>query len=819
MNRRVMAFALGLGLSCGPTTATIDEGDVRGELSSALTTEERLKVLRSIQVRERDASRALQKVIDPRLEAFRDQRSKERLISALVKKNPNDPYLTIVRASAAKDEALVKSLQSTADALAKKHLAVLDELAAELQKQRLAALPEATRTGKSGEFPLHVAVADFSWSLSRRLPTLHTEVQSLRKDVRCAGDLIIDGTLDRYLRATLDESDEAALRAMKMFQQQLSCLSARQLRVLEDKLVTQVDITLAHQLGKTIAPEFASRFRQLVAAPILLLADQTRAFSASKPGLKWLQKNQPALVLAAKSRGSLLHRAGLYVIDPRAKDLLIISSKGQRSPKGNTLLALRDPKGEWTTNLLPAFLEALTSPCYGADLVLEGTQAKGEGLTCDVGCGAATKDTARLGKGLTRGLVSSPSAQKACPTTGTTAGGGSGTGSSGSGNPGSGGVTIGAGAQRTGCVMDAVMGDRADTVGKVVSCLSALHPGSGAMTSPTVGLGGGTSCRPSVASNDPDDLTPGEIDAMGGSDDGTRTYTACDEAGQCRRFYERTEDDGTVTTTDHKGNVIDNSLPGESPNLPGNGTGTGGGTGGTGTGGGAGSGGTPSGTGGSGGSGGSGGTGGGSGSTGGGTGSGSTGGGSGGSGGGGGGGGDDDDTSEQDELDAQGNPHNDNGEDQCGTEPQCRESAAGSCDRESGSCSGGCTGNDLGTAFAACVSDVPERSNPVTPGGGDPNVIYPAPDTSAPSGVGGILACAAGGTPAINTCARNSVALCPDTDASCACSKRPVVNAGMLDSSMCQAVQCAGQMSSSSEALMSGASGLSDCGCTSVLGG
>ncbi len=806
MKRKVLTLALSLGLSCGPTTA-VEPREELGEASSALSTEDRLKVLRGLQERERTASRELQKVVDPRLQTWRDQVAKERLVRALTKKNPANPHIAVVRASAAKDANTVKLLSTSAGLLAKKHLASLDELAAELQRQRVVASSEVTLTGKSGEFPLHVAVADFSWSLSRRLPTLHSEVQTLRNDARCAGDLIIDGTLDRYLRATLDERDEAALSAMKKFQQQLNCLSARQLRLLQDKLVSQVDITLAHQLGKTVAPEFTSRFRQLMAAPILLVADQSRAFDSKKPGLKWLQQHQAQLVLAAKSRGSLLHRAGLFVVDRRAQDLLVISSKGQRGSNPKTLRAVRDVRGEWSTNLLPAFLEALTSPCYGADLVLEGSGTAGEKLRCDVGCGAATKDSVRLGKGLSTVLISSPSAARACPSTGTPLAG-SGTGSSGSGNPGAGGVTIGAGSERAGCVMDAVMGDRADTTGKVVSCLAALHPGSGGVARPSVGMSGGGSCRPDAAQGSLDELTPEEIDSLGQSDDGTRTYEVCDAAGNCERYNETTEDDGTVTTTDADGNVVDNALPGESTTLPGNGA-TGGGsgtTGGTtaGTGGGSGAtGGTTGGTGGgSGTTGGTGGTGGGSGSTGGGT-----------------GGGGGSDSSEQDELDAQGNPHNDNGEDQCGVNPQCREPATGSCDRETGSCSGGCTGNDLGTAFAACVSSLPSRTNPLRPGQVDPNLIYPTPDTAPSAGVGGILACAAGGTPSINTCAKSSVALCPEGNASCACSKKPVVNTGLLNPTLCQSIQCAGAMTTSAEALMSGPTGLGDCGCTSVLGG
>ena len=344
------------------------------------------------------------------------------------------------------------------------------------------------------------------------------------------------------------------------------------------------------------------------------------------------------------------------------------------------------------------------------------------------------------------------------------------------------------------------MNDRLDATGKLVSCLSALHPGAGATGTPSLGVSGGRSCGANVADGDPN---PDDLDS-GWDDDGERAVQMCDAVTrQCETYTERQEEDGSVTTTDSEGTVVGNVPAGEaSPADPGTTGPSGGGSGSTGGGSGA----TGSGSGATGG--GSGATGGGSGATGGS--SGATGGGSGGGGGSG--------NSEADELDGQGNPHNDNGEDQCGTEPQCREPGTSQCDPDVGSCSGGCTGNDLGTAFMECTSTLPGRSAPQPIGHVDPRVIYPAPDTTTGSGMGDLLACTAGGTPSVNTCTQQSVALCTSDKPSCMCGKSPVISPGVLQQDFCQSMQCAGAASTRGEALMSGPSGISDCGCSSVMG-
>jgi hypothetical protein len=667
-----------------------------------------------------------------------------------------------------------------------------------LPSARVAAQPEALSTNKSGAFSLRVAAADFSWGLAEQVPRLHTEVQSLWSDPRCRGDLVVQGTLDAWLDAALAEDDLAAFGAVQALQQQLSCLSQRQLRLLEGALVLQTELALGRMVGTKSAPAFASRFRQLMAVPIILVADQVRAFSWGKPGLRWVLDHQPELTLAASLQGSMLFRTGVFLHDPRRSQLVAISSKGvraserQKSTLGTKLLGARDAKGSWSTNLLPLVIQALSSPCYGVDLVLDGTGASGERLRCDTGCAAAREDHSVLGKGLTTVVSPSNLAQQSCGANGSSPSP-SGGGSSSRTTAGTGGVTVGSASTRAGCLLEAVKGQGGAE--QVAACVDALHPASGAAGAGRPGLSGGASCNPIADGTNEFGLSPEEIDHLGDDPDGMRTFHVCDRSGACTEYAEWVDDDGYYhqlnTTT---GEETTSTEPGGS--VVNGGTGGGSASGGTG-GSGSGTGGSGSGTGGSG-SGGSG--------SGGGTG---TGGGSGGDGVCAGGG-----------WPCEGET---GGDDECADDVDCGEEALESCDPESGTCSGGCTGADQAViAFGECVAGTPDRTGKVVPPGGvDPRIIYPAPeDTSGAFPASALLACAGGGAPLDSTCAQQSVMLCREDQPNCNCA-RSAVTGPAVSPVQCDLVQCASSSSAraAGEGVMAGPSGLSSCGCTSVTGG
>ncbi len=797
-----VVVALGLATGCGPDVTGMVNDDL-SEVRQSLTQSAHLQALSSAQKAERGASRQLQLLVEPRLQRALDQRSRRRLMKGLEAKDPKHPLLKEVRQSVADEDAAIASVKADVAARQAVHRQQVKTLAAALTAAATVAQAAAAAVGKSGAFPLEVAVVDFTFGLSLRVPTLHTEVQSLWSDPRCRGDLIIEGTLDTWLRAVIAEKDLEATTAAEAFQHQLSCLSQRQLRRLEAAMVVQTEATLA-RFGGASAP-FGDRFRQLMAGPIVLLADQTRPFSFDKPGLTWLARHQKALSLAAAQQGSLLFRAGLFVIDPRRHALLAINSKAQRasaqkSPLSTRLMVLRDTKGAWSTNLLPAFIEAITSPCFGADLVLEGTGVAGEKLTCDLGCGPARKDAAILGRWFTRTVLPSLIASKDCGSGGgaAPAAGGS-TSGDGSARAGGGGVTIGAAAARTDCVMDAVMNDRPSGVRDLLACLSTTHPGSGTSGLLTTGVSGGPSCNPSVASGADSD--------WGFDENNERVFSnGCDrQTGQCEHqyleYYDPADGKYHLVDVDTEEEVAVHAEPADpndplTPDQGGSGNaGSGGGTAGSGSGGGTAGSGSGGGTAGSGSGGGTAGSGGGSGS----------------------GGGGGTNTCEGGGWPCEGEGSSDD----CDNDPGCRNGEAEHCDPEAGSCSAGCTGQDNATAFAECAFGAPGSSGTTEsiPGVIDPNVILTGPDdvTPGPGNPAGIFACMGGGVGANFSCARQSIMLCPPESPNCGCA-RSVTTVPNLSVSQCEAMQCLNASVAGGEALMSAPTGAGACGCSSVLG-
>ncbi|MBL8950363.1 MAG: hypothetical protein JNK82_06280 [Myxococcaceae bacterium] len=813
MKRQQLLIALALLIGCGPQELAPDTET--SAASQGLTPAGHLAALAQAQKNERSAAHALQLLVEPRRRVAQDLAVKRMLITAIEKKSPGDPRLKVARDSAEDDAKRIADTKSQVANLQTKQRDAAKKLEAALVDARAAALPQLVTVGTSGAFPLTVAVYELSRGLSRQVPSLHTEVQSLWADPRCAGDLVIQGTLDRYLKAALLENDAQALPLIEALQQHLSCLSQRQLRLLEGALVLQTELTVERMLAGRSAPAFASRFRQLMAVPILLVADQTRAFSTSKPGLNWLLLHGKTLAAAAAQQGSLLHRTGLFFLDPRTGRLVAITSKGQRATEdlksalSTRLLVMRDAKGGWTPNLLPAVLEALTMPCFGVDLVLDGTGLVGEKLRCDTGCGAARSDHLVLGKGLSTPLLVSSAAAKKCGPNGSSpppGGAGSpGGGSSGSGSKaGGGGVSIGSSATRASCVLDAVRGDRSEA-SRILECTAALQPGSGATGEVGGGVGGGASCNPFAE----------------GSDDGRYTFQMCTVRGGPCETYVRRQDDTDPNTYNFyvvvEGTEVviyntDNPdmFPGDPASGAGGGTGsTSGSAGSSGTnpGGTAGSG-SGSGTAGSG----SGTAGSGSGTAG--SGSGTAGSGSAGSGGSGG----------SDGTCAGGGWPCEGETSDCADDPECNSGGAEDCGMESGSCNNGCTGgDDPSTAFAQCMGWLPSRGGtPVPPSQPDPGTILPAPDDTGTSTFPGsaLLSCAAGGAPIDSTCAGQSVMLCAEEKPNCNCPRTGVVVPN-LPVAQCEAMQCANMSASAAagEAVMSSPMGAGACGCSSVLGG
>jgi hypothetical protein len=166
----------------------------------------------------------------------------------------------------------------------------------------------------------------------------------------------------------------------------------------------------------------------------------------------------------------------------------------------------------------------------------------------------------------------------------------------------------------------------------------------------------------------------------------------------------------------------------------------------------------------------------------------------------------------------------DDGDGQCSVNPMCQSpNGSQSCDEESGSCSGGCTGRDADvSAFNECVTDASTPSSPSTPTSGlsvPDTLVNPTPDSNGFTSMidAGLLACMAGGTPVGSACAGTSVRLCTEESPSCGCGVDVSVAPPPAGVS-CSQINCVSN-ASLGEAAEGVPSGVGACGCQSVMGG
>jgi len=796
-----------VGCSSGPAdpgtagaTADSEEALTSATFDAEIkASEQRLVGLRSAQKAEREAAVVLGKDMARQRRTLEEAVLGRVLVAArIVSKKPKAEVAAAASAYAADRATLLAARKSIADhqATHKKQRLALE---AQLGTLRATARKEANVSGGSGVFALSVLSADYTFGMSRRLPSLHTEVVTLRDTATCRGDLALEGMLDAYLRAAVFEDEAGVAKQIGRMQTQLSCLSARQLRALEAAMVAEIDTTIARVLGKEGALA-ATRFRQIVALPLLLLADQNRALAGhTKPGLRWLAKHRAELVAAAATPGTVLHRQGLYLLDPRTRKVVPVGSKAQRAGElsklaaGTKSLVFRDTKGALSTNGLPGLVEGLLQPCHGVDLVAVGSAGAATAFTCDVGCGLAKGDAAKLAVPGISARAPSDAASAKCGS-----GGGGGGGSPSADTPaGTGGVTVGGGTSRTQCALGELTADRPGAA--TLACAASLHPGAGALGG-LVGSArsGGPSCKPTVGIVFNGEVVEKKSRLVASVTEGDTTWDVYESEDGTLTFVNEADDSDTMRMTKEEAAaampaVADalneagadapadppptqptgGAVPADSPPAAGN-------PGGAGfvlaaivasaiT------------------------------------------------------------TALSETLEALEFMMQSDGSDteQCSVNPQCMEtSTPQDCSPEQTSCSSGCTGADgAATAFAECVTaanggTIGTSEEPSVPGVVDENLINPSPDSTSfgtlPNGA--LTACLAGGTPVGSRCVGTSVRLCTPENPNCGCGRVSVV-APPPPNGTCQAMQCVSDSARGelAQGAPTGAAGM--CGCSSVMGG
>lgn len=792
-----------VGCTSGPSAPATSETE--DGLSSTTfdadikTTEQRLVALRSAQKSEREAAVVLGKDMARQRRAFEEAVLGRVLVAAkIVAKKPKTEIASAASAYAADRNALLAARKTIADHQATYKKRRLD-LEAVLAPLRTTARKEASVVGGQGLFALSVLSSDYAFGLSRRLPSLHTEVVTLRDTPSCRGDLALEGTLAAYLRAAVTEDELGVAKQIGRIQTQLSCMSGRQLRALEAAMVAEIDTSIGRVLGKEGALA-ATRFRQIVAIPLLLLADQNRALAGhTKPGLRWLAKYRAELVAAANTPGTVIHRQGLYLLDPRTRKVVPVGSKALRAGElsklaaGTKSLVFRDAKGALSTNTLPGLVEGLLQPCHGVDLVAAGSAGAATSFACDVGCGLAKGDAARLA---VPGVTVSPPSDAAAAKCGTGGGGAGGTASA-DAPAGAGGVTVGGSTSRTQCAIGELTADRPGA--GTLACAASLHPGAGALGA-LVGAprSGGPSCKPTVGMVFNGQAVEKKSRHVASVTEGGTTWDVYESEDGTLTFVNEADNNDTMQMTKEQATatmpaVVDalteagadapaDPAPAQAPDgaVP------------------AGS--APA--------------------------AGNPGGGafvvaavvasaiS---------------TAFTETLEALEFMTQSDGSDteQCSVNPQCMETnTPQDCAPDQTSCSSGCTGADAAvTAFAECVTaanggTIGTNEEPSVPDLIDGNLINPSPDSTSfgtlPNGA--LTACLAGGTPVGSRCVGTSVRLCTQESPSCGCGRVSVV-APPPPTGTCEAMQCVSDSARGELAEGAPTGGAGMCGCSSVMGG
>ncbi len=799
-----------VGCSAGPSDSAAESAVAESEeaLTSATfdtelkASEQRLVGLRAAQKAEREAAVMLGKDMARQRRTLEEAVFGRLLIAArLVAKKPKAAVAAAASAYAS-DRATLLAARKTIASHQATHRKQRLALEAQLVPLRTTARKESNVSGGSGVFALSVLSADYSFGLSRRLPALHTEVVTLRDTAACRGDLALEGMLDAYLRAAVKEDEAGVAKQIGRIQTQLSCMSGRQLRALEDAMVAEIDTSIGRVLGKEGALA-ATRFRQIVALPLLLLADQNRAFAGhKKPGLLWLAKHRAELVAAAATPGTVLHRQGLYLLDPRTRKIVPVGTKALRAGEltklaaGTKNLVFRDLKGALSTNGLPSFIEGLLQPCHGVDLVAVGSAGTATAFACDIGCGLAKGDAARLA---VPGIPVRATSDVAATKCGNGGGGGGGGGAPSADTPaGRGGVTVGGVTSRTQCAIGELASDRPGAA--TLACAASLHPGAGALGG-LVGSerSGGPSCRPSVSAGE--DQGYGRSQGTYTTADGT-TYSVYEDDDGDTTFVNESDPNDVIGVTasemEANENAVEEAISGAGGNepvpptepeptepqptepgvpagsAPASGSPNGGFLGAFGAASAL-------------------------------------------------------DTASNETLEALEFMWQDDGSDtqQCSTDPQCLEpNTPEDCSPEMTSCSAGCTGSDAAsTAFTECVDAANggtsgTNQEPSVPGVVDENVINPSPDSTSfgtlPNGA--LTACLAGGIPEGSRCVGTSVRLCAEESPNCGCGRASVV-AAPLPNGSCDAMQCVSNSAHGELAQGTPTGGAGMCGCSSVMGG
>ena len=361
----------------------------------------------------------------------------------------------------------------------------------------------------------------------RAAGTLHTSVPDLRSAPRCAGDITMDRMVGTYFEAIGRDDLAAAADALGKIDQQLSCMSVRQVHraSVALKYALERTETMTRKHGGACEVQALGALDQ--AALNLVYRTFERSLPYGKTPLDWMSARRSAFMSALSDPRSILSRMRIWVGERATPDHMEQLSAACRAGSGGRSVQFAGPSGGATCDPLAAFIRSLgagdfgVGDCRGGDLAPLGGAG---GLVSELGChsscdalsalgspGRAGTMTARLGDQTTMlsGLLhrgATPlggpvgDVQRACGSFG--GGGAGGAGAIGGTQPG---------AAQLACMMNATPTSPAGG-GSLLACMTR-GLASGALPSPP----SGGSMRRCTLGTDPDDPDSGGSPAPAGS--------------------------------------------------------------------------------------------------------------------------------------------------------------------------------------------------------------------------------------------------------------------------------------------------------------
>ncbi len=246
---------------------------------------------------------------------------------------------------------------------------------------------------------------------------LHTEVPDLASAPQCAGDLVDDRLVAQYLEAVARDRLGTAVHFLELIDQQLSCLSTRQLKRFAFSLRFALEHTALSQkksLGACATPALSTLEQ---AAMNLLWRVLEHRLPSGTVELGYLRGHKDRYLAALNDPGSVVSRMRLWVSERARPEQMAQLSAACRTAAGGRVVQFVGASGSVTCDPLASVVRSFGSTelalgdCRGGDLEPLGGSRPAPTVACRASCASLTAlgwsghpGTLRSAPGLSAGL-------------------------------------------------------------------------------------------------------------------------------------------------------------------------------------------------------------------------------------------------------------------------------------------------------------------------------------------------------------------------------------------------------------------------------